>query len=90
MQEQTGRNNLRLEIRMGQLTAPGNLMLITMPLLVAALGHVTAAAPEKYRVFGRPNEIRQMYTSIASLLNLLCIVNAVYLAYLHGTKLIGE
>jgi hypothetical protein len=67
VQEQTGRNNLRLEILMGQLTAPGNLMLITMSLLVAALGHVTAAAPEKCRVFRSLNEIRQMYTSIACL-----------------------
>ena len=40
-----------------------------------------------YPVFGRPNEIGQIYTSIAGLLNLLCIVNAVYLAHLEG---IGE
>jgi hypothetical protein len=38
-----------------------------------------------YRVFGRPNEIGQIYTSIAGLLNLLCIVNAIYLAHLRGT-----
>jgi len=54
--------------------------------MVAALGHLTATAPEKYRVFGKPNEIGQIYTGIAGLLNLLCIVNAVYLAHLGGIK----
>lgn len=54
--------------------------------MVAALGHLTSTNPEKYRVFGRPNEIGQYYTSIAGLLNLLCIINAVYLAHLRGTK----
>jgi len=39
-----------------------------------------------YPVFGRPNEIGQIYTSIAGLLNLLCIVNAVYLAHLQGVE----
>ena len=34
-----------------------------------------------YPVFGRANEMGQIYTSIAGLLNLLCIVNAVYLAH---------
>ena len=36
-----------------------------------------------YLVFGRSNEIGQIYTSIAGLLNLLCIVNAVYMAHLQ-------
>ena len=54
--------------------------------MVVFLGHLTSTAPEKYRVFGRPNEIGQYYTSIAGLLNLLCIVNAVYLAHLRGTN----
>ena len=52
--------------------------------IVAALGHLTATAPEKYRVFGKPNEIGQIYTGIAGLLNLLCIINAVYLAHLRA------
>ncbi len=51
--------------------------------LVAVLGHVTAGGG--YPVYGRPNEIGQIYTSIAGLLNLLCIVNAVYLANLRRT-----
>jgi hypothetical protein len=42
-----------------------------------------------YPVYGRPNEIGQIYTSIAGLLNLLCIVNAVYWAYLHRTEPVG-
>ena len=47
--------------------------------LVAGLGHITKS--RGYCVFGRPNEIGQIYTSIAGLLNLLCIVNAVYIAH---------
>jgi hypothetical protein len=34
-----------------------------------------------YHVYGRPGEIGQIYTSIAGLLNLLCIVNAMYVAH---------
>ncbi|MCH8193325.1 MAG: hypothetical protein IIA65_04835 [Planctomycetes bacterium] len=34
-----------------------------------------------YRVFGRQAEIGQIYTSISGLLNLLCVVNAVYIAH---------
>ncbi len=51
--------------------------------MVAALGLL--AKNGDYPVFGRPNEIGQIYTSIAGLLNLLCIVNAVYLAHLRRT-----
>ena len=47
--------------------------------LVALLGHLTAGGG--YPVYGKPNDIGQIYTSIAGLLNLLCIVNAVYLTY---------
>ncbi len=47
--------------------------------LVFILGHYTAAGG--YPVYGKPNEIGQIYTGIAGLLNLLCIINAVYLAY---------
>ena len=34
-----------------------------------------------------PNEIGQIYTSVAGLLNLLCIVNAIYMAHL---RVVGE
>jgi hypothetical protein len=54
---------------------------------VAALGQMTKTS--EHAVYGRPNEIGQIYTSIAGLLNLLCIVNAVYLAHLRGTEVTG-
>ena len=55
---------------------------------VAALGRITATGD--YPVYGRPNEIGQIYTSIAGLLNLLCIVNAVYLAHLRRAETVGD
>ena len=47
------------------------------------LGHMSEIG--EYSVYARPAEIGQIYTSIAGLLNLLCIVNAVYWAYLLKT-----
>lgn len=55
---------------------------------VAALGQVTKRGG--YPVYGRPNEIGQIYTSISGLLNLLCIVNAVYLAHLRRFEDVGD
>lgn len=52
--------------------------------LVMLLGRMGASG--EYRVFGRANEIGQIYTSIAGLLNLLCIVNAVYTAHLRSLR----
>ncbi len=52
--------------------------------LVMLLGRIGATG--EYRVFGRANEIGQIYTSIAGLLNLLCIVNAVYTAHLRSVR----
>ena len=52
--------------------------------MVAGLGHLTAGGG--YHVYGRPNEIGQIYTSIAGLLNLLCIINCLYLAHLQSTE----
>jgi hypothetical protein len=51
---------------------------------VALLARISTAGD--YPVYGRPNEIGQIYTSIAGLLNLLCIVNAIYLAHLQSMK----
>jgi hypothetical protein len=51
---------------------------------VAIVGRMTAGGG--FPVFGRPNEMGQIYTSIAGLLNLLCIVNSVYLAYLRRAE----
>ena len=55
---------------------------------VAALGQLTRGGD--YPVYGRPNEIGQIYTSITGLLNLLCIVNAVYLAHLRRIENPGD
>jgi len=55
--------------------------------LVAVLGHISGGGG--FPVFGKPNEIGQIYTSIAGLLNLLCIVNAVYLAHVRGVEADG-
>ena len=56
--------------------------------IVAVLGYL--ATTGDYPVFGRPNEIGQIYTTIAGLLNLLCIINAVYLAHLQKTETAGD
>lgn len=47
--------------------------------VVTILGSLTIS--KGYNVFGRPYEIGQIYTSIAGMLNLLCIINSVHLAY---------
>jgi hypothetical protein len=52
---------------------------------VAALGYLNRT--RSYPVYGRPNEIGQIYTGIAGLLNLLCIVNAVYMAHLRRIRI---
>lgn len=49
----------------------------------AAEGQTIKTVP--YRVYGRPGEIGQIYTSIAGLLNLLCIANAIYMAHQIAT-----
>ncbi len=54
--------------------------------MVLALGLAVRGA---YPVHGWPNEIGQIYTSTAGLLNLLCIVNAVYLAHLRSAETTG-
>jgi len=47
---------------------------------VTFLSHLNT---EVYHVasFGRPKETGQIYTGIAGMLNLLCVVNAIYLAH---------
>jgi len=54
---------------------------------VVLIGRMTVDG--HYTVFGKPNEIGQIYTSIAGLLNLLCVVNAVYLAHVQRTQSAG-
>ncbi|MEN6574756.1 MAG: DUF6677 family protein [Phycisphaerales bacterium] len=41
---------------------------------------------QAYLVFGRAGEIGQIYTSVAGLLNLLCIVNAIYVAHQRSVE----
>jgi hypothetical protein len=52
--------------------------------LVMILGRVGATGD--YPVFGRASEIGQIYTSVAGLLNLLCVVNAIYMAHLRAIE----
>ena len=47
--------------------------------MVAILGHISSGGG--FPVYGRANEVGHIYTGIAGLLNLLCIVNTVYLAH---------
>lgn len=42
-----------------------------------------------YECFGRPCDIGQIYTGVAGLLNLLCVLSAVYMAYCGRGELIG-
>ncbi|MBN2591121.1 MAG: hypothetical protein JXA96_14740 [Sedimentisphaerales bacterium] len=52
------------------------------------LGHISETGG--YYSYGKSAEIGQIYTSIAGLLNLLCIVNSVYWAHLLKTENVGE
>jgi len=56
--------------------------------LVTVIGHFTAGGG--YPVYGRPSEMGQIYTSTAGLLNLLCIVNSVHLAYVRKTQSVEQ
>ena len=44
----------------------------------------------QYPSYGKPADIGQIYTSIAGMLNLLCIVSAVFMAYTGRGEMIGE
>ena len=52
---------------------------VTVSPAVIVIGSITESG--QYQVYGKPEEIGQIYTGIAGLLNFLCIINAVYLAY---------
>jgi hypothetical protein len=47
--------------------------------VVFLIGKATAAGA--YPVYGKPQEIGQLYTSISGLLNLLCVINCIYMAH---------
>lgn len=55
---------------------------------VGMLGQITKTG--QYVSYGKPADIGQIYTSIAGMLNLLCIVSAVYMAYSGRGEMIGE
>jgi hypothetical protein len=55
---------------------------------VAAIGYISAGG--EYPVYGRPSEVGQIYTAVAGLLNLLCIINSVYLAYAGRVESSGD
>ncbi|GAI40734.1 unnamed protein product [marine sediment metagenome] len=61
---------------------------IMNPPVVFAVAYHTAGGG--FRVYGWPNELGQIYTMTSGLLNLLCIVNAVYLAHLRRIESAGE
>jgi len=48
---------------------------------VVAISKITSTG--LYPVHGRAGEMGQIYTGIAGLLNLLCVVNSAYLAFIH-------
>ncbi len=53
---------------------------------VFLLENITASG--RYIVYGRPDEMGKIYTAIAGLLNLLVIINSVYIAY--ARSILGE
>jgi len=55
---------------------------------VLLLGHISAGGT--FPVYGWPNEVGQIYTVTAGLLNLLCVVNALCLAYLGRAEILGD
>lgn len=48
--------------------------------MVAYLAHLSGSV-YNLESYGKPREIGEIYTAIAGMLNLLCIVNAVYMAH---------
>jgi hypothetical protein len=55
---------------------------------VGLIGNITKQGG--YPSYGRPCDIGQIYTAIAGLLNLLCILSAVYMAYCGRGEIIGQ
>ena len=55
---------------------------------VGLVGNITKQG--NYPVYGRPCDVGQIYTAIAGLLNLLCILSAVYMAYCGRGEVIGH
>ena len=54
---------------------------------VGILGKITQNG--EFASYGRPCDVGQIYTGVAGLLNLLCILSAVYMAYCGRGEMIG-
>ena len=50
---------------------------------------VTEVGERRYVSYGRPYDVGQIYTSIAGMLNLLCIISAVYMTWCGRGEMIG-
>ncbi len=50
---------------------------------------VTEAGERTYVSYGRSHDVGQIYTSIAGMLNLLCIISAVYMTWCGRGEMIG-
>lgn len=55
---------------------------------VGLIGNITKNGT--YPSYGRPCDIGQLYTGLAGLLNMLCILSAVYMAYCGRGEMIGQ
>lgn len=55
---------------------------------VGLIGNITKHGD--YPAYGHPADVGQIYTAIAGLLNLLCILSAVYMAYCGRGEMIGH
>ncbi|MCK4998436.1 MAG: hypothetical protein KAS23_02835 [Anaerohalosphaera sp.] len=55
---------------------------------VAVIANITRQG--EYLAYGKCSDIGQIYTSIAGLLNMLCIVSAVYMGHSGRGELIGD
>ncbi|MCE5339630.1 MAG: hypothetical protein LLF92_00695 [Planctomycetaceae bacterium] len=70
---------------MGVLEKPWFYAQILFSPIVAYLEHLSSSVLH-LDSFGRPREIGEIYTGIAGMMNLLCIVNAMYLAHCKVNK----
>ena len=55
---------------------------------VGLIGNITKHG--NYPTYGHPCDIGQIYTGIAGLLNLLCVLSAIYMAYCGRGEKIGQ
>jgi len=55
---------------------------------VAIISRITSSG--KYPSYGKPFDIGQIYTTVSGMLNLLCILSAVYMAHCGRGEIIGE